>query len=180
MTVKAKAIVDAFYGSAPTQLAIWNGCSLGGRQGITEAQRYPADFDAIIAGAPAVNWMRLHGARMAINQRAHARRRQLYPAEQIPGDSRGGAERVRRARTASRTAWSRIRRACRFDPKVLECKGPDGPGCLTPAQVETARALYAPLKSAKTGATIFPSLLLPGSEPDWATLGRARPGQHGV
>src|SRR6266853_2576988 len=65
MTVEAKAIVDAFYGAAP-KLSFWNGCSLGGRQGITEAQRYPDDFDAIVAGAPAVNWMRLHGARMAI------------------------------------------------------------------------------------------------------------------
>ena len=78
MTVKAKAIVKAYY-TAPAKLAIWNGCSFGGRQGITEAQRYPADFDAIIAGAPAVNWMRLHGARMAINQRAHAAKTAISP-----------------------------------------------------------------------------------------------------
>ena len=45
MTVKAKAIIDAFYGARRGCL-YWNGCSPGGRQGITEAQRYPADFDA--------------------------------------------------------------------------------------------------------------------------------------
>ncbi len=52
MTVEAKAIIDAFYGTGP-KVSFWNGCSLGGRQGITEAQRYPADYDAIVAGAPA-------------------------------------------------------------------------------------------------------------------------------
>ena len=56
MTAQAKAIINSFYGRA-TQFSIWNGCSTGGRQGITEAVRYPSDFDAVIAGAPAVNWM---------------------------------------------------------------------------------------------------------------------------
>src|SRR5262245_30799847 len=70
MTVRAKTIVDKYYGASPS-LSFWNGCSLGGRQGITEAQRYPADFDAIVAGAPAVNSMYLHAARVAINQIVH-------------------------------------------------------------------------------------------------------------
>ncbi len=52
MTVKAKAVIQAFYGSAP-KLSYWNGCSTGGRQGLKEAQKFPDDYDAIIAGAPA-------------------------------------------------------------------------------------------------------------------------------
>ena len=52
MTVKAKAIINAFYGSAPTR-SYFNGCSTGGRQALTEASRFPDDFDGIIAGAAA-------------------------------------------------------------------------------------------------------------------------------
>ncbi|PYS35018.1 MAG: hypothetical protein DMG14_28010, partial [Acidobacteria bacterium] len=52
MTVKAKAVIQAFYGSAP-KLSYWNGCSTGGRQGLKEAQKFPDDYDGIIAGAPA-------------------------------------------------------------------------------------------------------------------------------
>src|SRR5690349_6210520 len=52
MTVKAKAIVNAFYGSAP-KYSYWNGCSTGGRQGRKEAQRFHDDYDGMVAGAPA-------------------------------------------------------------------------------------------------------------------------------
>src|SRR5438094_615087 len=54
MAVKAKAIVAAYYGNGP-QLSYFNGCSAGGRQALKEAQRFPEDFDGIIAGAPALN-----------------------------------------------------------------------------------------------------------------------------
>ncbi len=173
MTVKAKTIVDAYYGAGP-KLSFWNGCSLGGRQGITEAQRYPADFDAIVAGAPAVNWMKLHGARIAINQQAHATEAGYITPDKYPA--------IHDAALASCDALDGVKdrviedpTRCHFDPKVIECKGADGPTCLTPAQVETARVLYAPIKSPKGGATIFPALLLPGSEPNWATLAGPEP-----
>jgi len=58
MTLRAKEIVNAFYGAVP-RYAYWNGCSSGGKQGLKEAQRFPADYDGIIAGAPANYWTHL-------------------------------------------------------------------------------------------------------------------------
>src|SRR6266850_1922207 len=58
-TAFAKPVIDAFYGSA-AKVSFFNGCSTGGRQAITEAQRYPNDFDAIVAGASAWDGMRMH------------------------------------------------------------------------------------------------------------------------
>src|SRR5262245_24996436 len=66
-TAFAKPVIDAFYGSAPT-ISFFNGCSTGGRQAITEAQRYPNDFDAIVAGASAWDGMRMHAVRVAVSQ----------------------------------------------------------------------------------------------------------------
>jgi feruloyl esterase len=63
MTVVGKALTAAYYGSAP-QYSYWNGCSTGGRQGLSEAQRYPADYDGILAGAPAINWTKLHPSQL--------------------------------------------------------------------------------------------------------------------
>lgn len=57
MTVVGKAVTAAFYGR-PARYAYWNGCSTGGRQGLSEAQRYPEDYDGILSAAPAINWSR--------------------------------------------------------------------------------------------------------------------------
>lgn len=63
MTVKAKDITRAFYGSAP-RYSYWTGCSTGGRQGLMEVQRYPDDYDGVLAGAPAIDWSSLHAAQL--------------------------------------------------------------------------------------------------------------------
>jgi hypothetical protein len=58
MTVAGKALTEAMYGVAP-RYSYYYGCSTGGRQGLMEAQRYPADYNGIVAGAPAINWLKL-------------------------------------------------------------------------------------------------------------------------
>ena len=69
MTVASKAVVAAHYGTAP-KFSYWNGCSAGGRQAMQEAQRFPADFDGIIAGAPGLDWTGRAARRSASHRRS--------------------------------------------------------------------------------------------------------------
>jgi pimeloyl-ACP methyl ester carboxylesterase len=55
MAVVSKALILAYY-ATPVQWSYWNGCSTGGRQGLMMAQRYPDDYDGVLAGAPAIHW----------------------------------------------------------------------------------------------------------------------------
>jgi len=63
MAVESKVVIDDYYGVG-AHYSFWNGCSTGGRQGLSEAQRYPADFNGILAGAPALNWDQFMVAQM--------------------------------------------------------------------------------------------------------------------
>ena len=168
MTVQAKVIISGFYSSAP-KYSYFNGCSLGGRQGITEAQRYPADYDGIVAGAVAWGGMdRFSGVIMnnAMMQRTSGA---YIPAEKYPAvhdavlQACDGLDGVKDGILENPLA-------CRFDPKVLQCKsGEDSVSCLTASQVQTAKMIYAPAKDPKTGA-ILTGGLMPGTELQWATL----------
>jgi feruloyl esterase len=172
MTVHAKAIIAAYYGDAP-KLSFWNSCSQGGRQGITSAVRYPADFDGVVAGAPAVNWMHLNAGRIALNQAvnrtpAHAIPREKYAVVHAAVlDACDGLDGVK-------DGVLEHPRACRFDPQVLECKGADAANCLTAPQVEAARAFYAPVKHPATGTVVIPGLER-GTELSLGTLGGSQP-----
>jgi len=160
MTVKAKALIQAFYSAAPTR-SYWNGCSTGGRQGLKEAQMFPNDYDGIIAGAPA--------NRTAISLWiAHAVLKD--PASYIPPAKYAV---IHQAALTACDAADGLKDGliddpamCRFDPTVLLCKGADGPACLTDAQVAAAKKIYAPATNPRTGAELFSSLV-PGTELGW-------------
>jgi len=173
MTAKAKTIVEAFYG-APPDHSYWNGCSQGGRQGITEAIRFPGDYDGIVAGAPAIGHMHLHALRLALNMFVHRAGDSYIPPEKYAS--------IHRAAVKACDALDGVKDGliadpsrCRFDPAVLECQSGDNRSCLTPPQVETARGMYSPLTDPSTGKVLSSGLLQPGSELGWARLGGKEP-----
>jgi feruloyl esterase len=172
MAVKAKAIIAAFYGGGP-KLSYWNGCSSGGKQGLKEAQKYPADFDGVIAGAPANNWVALLASDM-MNSVAMLQ----DPASRIPPAK---LPLLHKAAVEACDALDGLKDGligdptkCHFDPAVLKCKGPETDSCLTAAQVEASRKLYGPFSNPRTHEEIFPGLE-PGSELGWTAFTGPQP-----
>ena len=123
----------------PSKYSYWNGCSSGGKQGLKEAQKFPNDFDGIIAGAPANYWTHLTAARRMGRPGGEQNEAQLYSACEVSAHSRGGYQCLRRLGRREGQLIDDPRK-CKFDPKVLQCTGDDGSDLLTAAQVETARA----------------------------------------
>lgn len=167
MTVTAKKIVTAYYGAA-ARYSYWVGCSAGGRQGMKEAQRFPDDFDGIIAGAPALDWTSRAAQAVQLAQRLEkltdarlvaAQRERLHHAVLDSCDAADGVK------DGLLTNPNR----CRFDPNVLRCTGSNGEACLTNAQAETARSMYSPMKNPDTRREITGQER--GSELGWTDLG---------
>ncbi len=172
MTVAAKAIIRAYYGESP-KLSYFTGCSAGGRQALMEAQRFPEDYDGLVAGAPGSNWSGRAMQALWIAQAVHKDEASYIPSpkyklihdavlsscDALDGVADGVLENPMR---------------CKFDPKDLECKGADATSCLTPAQVQAVRAIYSPVTNRRTGARIFPGFE-PGSELGWATMAGPEP-----
>jgi feruloyl esterase len=173
MAVHAKAIVAARYGRQASA-ALWNGCSTGGNQGLTLASMYPADFDAIIAGASPDPRARLHGVRLLAHRTVHRSARSYIPPEKYPAIHKAVLEACD-ARDGAKDGVLESPRSCRFDPEVLQCKDADGPSCLTPEQVETAQAQYSDVKHPRTGRALYSPLLVAGSELNWGTLAGPQP-----
>jgi Tannase and feruloyl esterase len=158
--VAAKAVITAFYSEAPRK-SYFNGCSNGGRQALMEAQRYPADYDGILAGAPANAWTRLLSSAASGVKATLSEADSYIPAAKLPA--------IQAAALAQCDATDGVKdgvienpTACHFDPSVLLCKGTDSPSCLTTHQLAALQTIYGGLKSNK-GTQIFPGLS-PGGE----------------
>jgi feruloyl esterase len=153
VAVIAKKIVAAFYGEEAKH-AYFTGCSSGGWQGLTEAQKYPEDYDGIIAGAPANNFVRLQTRGFWLAKHAASE----------PAGSLGEKELSLLVKSAVARCDAKDGvtdgiigdpEACDFDPKQLQCKKGETAECLTAAQVKRARLIYGPAKSAK-GLALYP------------------------
>ena len=176
MTVKAKAVIQAFYGEQPKQ-SYFSACSNGGRQGLMEAQRFPADYNGIIAGAPANYWTQVFAAFLWNMQAMQAEPGSYIEAKKVPA--------IAAAVVAACDADDGVKdgvlndpRECHFDPKVLLCKEGDSESCLTAPQVAALKKIYdGPVDS--KGKQMFPGFL-PGGEQGnggWATWITQSPGK---
>jgi hypothetical protein len=162
-----KALTERFYGRAPSY-SYFQGCSTGGRQALSEVQRYPDDFDGVVAGAPALYQNYLaplsQGHLETVNRRAdgtviltQAKARVLAAAVLAACDGTDG--------TVDGVVGNPD--ACTVDPAVIQCPdGTDGATCLTAEQVAVARAFYAPPVDDK-GRQLYPAGLERGSEAGW-------------
>jgi len=176
MTVKAKAIIQAFYGEAPKR-SYFTGCSNGGRQGLMEAQRFPEGYDGIVAGAPANYWTKVFATFLFDIQAMQAAPGSYIGADKIPA--------IGKAVTAACDANDGVKdgvlndpRECRFDPAALLCKSADAADCLTAPQVAALKKIYAGPKDAR-GKQMYPGFLPGGEEGEggWVTWIGKSPGK---
>ena len=165
MAVLGKQLIRAFYGQAPAH-AYWNGCSTGGRQGLMMAQRFPQDYDGILAGAPAIHWERFQAA-------------QIWPQVAMLHDA-GGAIAMAKLTAANKAAVTACDaqdgvtdgileepRACTFDASALVCKAGDSSAeCLTAGEASAINKIWQGPSKHWYGLTRGSAMqMLAGSQP---------------
>jgi feruloyl esterase len=155
MTVIAKRIVNTFYGRTPKH-SYFNGCSTGGHQALSEAERFPDDYDGILAGAPGHNRTQLHTYFLWTAILAS------HPDYAIPASKTPLINNAALAACAgkdgglSTDGFLTDPRHCDFDPAVLQCTGADAPTCLTQGQVQGLKLAYQGPRNPRTGRLIYP------------------------
>jgi hypothetical protein len=160
MTQTAKAVIEAFY-SNHLRHSYFASCSNGGRQALMEAQRFPTDYNGIIAGAPANYWTHLLTGTVWDAQATTSEEASYIPSSKVPAI----AQAVNEACDAQDGVTDGILndpRNCHFDPAAMLCKAEDSDKCLTAPQVTALKKLYEGPHDAH-GERIFPGLL-PGAE----------------
>ena len=160
MTVVAKELIGMRYGNAP-QYSYFLGCSNGGRQGLMEAQRFPDDYNGILAGAPASYWSHLVSSGLWDEQALLNDDASYIPAAKIPS--------IAKAVNAACDAQDGVSdgilndpRKCNFKPETMLCKNGDANDCLTQSQIIALKKIYDGAHD-KDGKKVFPGFL-PGAE----------------
>jgi feruloyl esterase len=164
--ITGKAIVAAYYSRTPAH-SYFLSCSNGGRQSLMEAQRYPEDYDGIVAGAPANYWT--HLLANASWNNTHLTGTGYIPAAKLPA--------IQAAVLAQCDSLDGLKDGliqdpsqCHVNTEALRCTGPENNACLTPDQLNTLKTLYAGSKGTD-GTHIFPGYA-PGTEAEpggWST-----------
>ncbi len=153
--VAGKELTTRFYGRSP-QHAYFNGCSNGGRQALMEVQRYPSDFDGIIAGDPATGTP-MQAGRALVFQKLLASTESYLPVEKVELLSKATLDACD-ASDGLKDGLVTNPLACTFKPDTLLCKGADGPTCLNAKQLDVVKQIYdgAKLANGETYAYGFP------------------------
>jgi hypothetical protein len=180
MTVQSKALIRAFYGKGPKR-SYFNSCSNGGRQALMEAQRFPEDYDGIIAGAPANYFTRQVALSLAIISATHKTPQSYIPPTKLAA--------IQSAVDAACDASDGVKDGvienpvtCRPDYSKLLCQGAEDNSCLTRAQLDALMSVHQGLRDEK-GKVLYPPLS-PGGEAHqagwaaWITGGKPEQGAH--
>lgn len=169
--VASKALIQRYYGQ-PAQKSYFNGCSDGGREALVEAQRYPDDFNGIIAGAAAMNFQAqnaLYHAWLAVSNTGPDGNA-IITADRLPLIHRAVLAQCD-ALDGDRDGVISTPHRCRFNPQALQCKNdPDRPQeqCLSRQEVTAVERFYQGPVDPVTGEKLTIGGPLPGSELAWA------------
>lgn len=146
VTVTSKGLVQSRYGRAPDK-SYFAGCSNGGRAALQAAQRYPNDFDGIIAGAPAADFLNVTSSFSNITQKMYPDPKKL----DAPVLDKPARDLVSKAVLDKCDALDGLKdgimtdpRACTFDVKTIQCKAGQKTACLSPQQVGAVEAIVKP------------------------------------
>jgi hypothetical protein len=160
MTQDAQSVVRAFFGSNPRR-SYFGSCSNGGRQALMEAQRFPSDYDGILAGAPANFWTHLLAETVWNSQATLADVASYIPRSKLPA--------IEAATLAACDALDDAKDGviddptkCKFDSTTLLCSGPESDTCLTQPQITALKKIYEGPRNSR-GEQIYPGDL-PGAE----------------
>jgi feruloyl esterase len=167
MTVASKAFIKAYYEKEPTYSVIVEGGG-GTIAALSSAQRYPEDYDVIGVTGMSSYLTRHTFGQMWYWQATHKDAASFIPPDKYPVLHAAALNACDALDKAKDGLIGNVEK-CRFDPVAIQCKGADGPTCLTAPQVEAARKIYAGPTNSKTRQEIY-SPMYPGSELGWAQL----------
>jgi feruloyl esterase len=176
MTLEAGQVIAAFYGK-PASHSYFVSCSDGGREALMEAQRFPTDYDGIVAGAPAYYWTGLVSVAAGNEKQLYSSLAAAIPAAKVSTI----ANAVRAACDANDGVTDGVLndpRACTFNPATLLCRQGDSDSCLTTAQVASLKTIYAAKRGAH-GKVVYPGFL-PGAEDAPLSWDRWITGEHSL